>query len=111
MAIAARIYIWGEHQPLDISASYGESGPLQVEIKNIDKQGRISIPAIWRSELLGNARQVLVMRVEDGIKIVPVKPRKLSDFFDTVEADIDPSLFSDYHKLKAELARKRYAIH
>jgi len=33
----------------------------------------------------------------------PVKARRLSELFDTVEVNVDPEVFSDYSKLKKAL--------
>ncbi len=56
-----------------------------VEIKKIDSQGRIVLPKEWR-ERWGN--EVVLIKFEDKIEIMPKRKPKLSQFFDVIEAEV-----------------------
>lgn len=72
-----------------------------VEIKEIDRQGRIIIPKKWREELLKGDRVVLKMR-DESIEILPLKSLNLTNFFDSVEVDLKSDL-ADWHAVRKEL--------
>ena len=78
-----------------------------AQIKKVDEQGRISLPAGWRaSKLQGSDEVVLVERGE----LLLVKPKgkpDLTKHFDTVEVDLDPRDLSDYSKLKNTILGRR----
>jgi len=67
-----------------------------VEVKRIDSQGRIVLPKEWRDKW-GN--EVILVKFEDRIEILPRRKPKLSQFFDIVEAevreDIEKELLED----------------
>ena len=79
-----------------------------AEIKKVDAQGRVSLPAKWRARKLRNTDEVVL--VERG-EILLLKPRTKPDFtrhFDVAKVEIDPKVFSDYSRLKrAILGRGR----
>ena len=56
-----------------------------VEVKRIDRQGRIMLPKEWR-ERWGN--EVILIEFGDRIEILPKRKPKLSQFFDIVEAEV-----------------------
>lgn len=75
----------------------------QVEIKEIDEQGRIVIPKAWRSKHLKSKR--LVMKLKEGaIEIIPYSTVDLTDFFDKIEVDVRSDL-GDWHGLRKELRK------
>jgi DNA-binding transcriptional regulator/RsmH inhibitor MraZ len=76
---------------------------LALEMKRIDPQGRVHIPSDWRREVLGDSEEVIVMRFEDHIRILPLTKRSLTEFFDRVEVDVSPEVFKDYHRLRNSL--------
>lgn len=71
-----------------------------IEIKTIDKLGRITIPAKWRKDL-GNI--VLLIKEKNSIKIVGLKDFKLTDLFDSIEFTGDLHDWEDVKKLKRRL--------
>ena len=76
----------------------GENG--LAEIKKVDAQGRVALPAKWRARKLHNTDEVVV--VERG-EILLLKPRTKPDLtkhFDVAKVQIDPKAFSDYSRLK-----------
>lgn len=75
---------------------------MEVEIKSVDSHGRVSLPPDWRREVLGDASEVVIVRRGDELTIRPRRSRKLSDFFDSIEVDLESDL-SDWHAVKREL--------
>ena len=76
----------------------------QVEIKEIDAQGRIVIPKAWRRKHLKGRR--LAMKLREGtIEIIPYGALDLTEFFDKIEADVRSDL-GDWHALGRELRRR-----
>lgn len=73
----------------------------QVEIKDIDEQGRIIIPKAWRRKHLKSNRVILKLK-EGAIEIVPYSALDLTKFFDKMEVDIKSDL-GDWHALRREL--------
>jgi len=75
---------------------------LLVEERVVDSQGRISLPAVWRREVLGEAEMVVILRRGEELVVKPKRSRRLSDFFDSVEVELESDL-SDWHAVKREL--------
>lgn len=71
-----------------------------IEIRPIDKLGRLTIPAKWRKEL-GNI--VVLIKEKDGIKIVKLKDFKLTDLFDSIEFSGELSDWMNVKKMKRRL--------
>jgi len=79
----------------------------EVEVKEIDDQGRIVIPVEWRGKL--KTKKVLMKLKKNGgvIEIFPYNSLDLTKYFDSIEADIQTPL-SNWHSLRKELrSRKR----
>lgn len=75
----------------------------EVEIKEIDDQGRIIIPKAWRSKHL-KSNKVVVKLGEGVIEIVPYGALDLTKWFDTVEVSVKSDL-SDWRSLRREIRR------
>jgi AbrB family looped-hinge helix DNA binding protein len=73
----------------------------QVEIKELDAQGRIVIPKAWRSKHLRGNR-VIVKLKEEGVEIVPYASLDLTKFFDRLPVDLKSDL-RDWHAVRREL--------
>ncbi len=68
-------------------------------IKEINSQGRVSIPAKWRREWKSR-KLVLIKRDDEKIELFPLEDaRPLSDFFDSIKVSGDAD-FTDTHSLK-----------
>jgi AbrB family looped-hinge helix DNA binding protein len=82
-------------------------GRSLAEIKKVDAQGRISLPARWRSKRILGSGEVIVIEKGDVLLVKPrVKP-DLTKHFDSVEIDVDPDDFGDYARLKKRLLGRR----
>ena len=78
-----------------------------AEIKKVDAQGRISLPARWRNKKIDDSGEVIVIEKGDVLLVKPrVKP-DLTKYFDSVQIDIDPQDFADYAKLKKHTLGRR----
>lgn len=73
----------------------------QLEVKDVDEQGRIIIPKRWRSKLL-KGNKVLMRLKDDSIEITPFRQGDLTTFFDSAAADVKSDL-DDWHAVRKEL--------
>ena len=74
---------------------------MQVEIKNIDNQGRILLTKDWRDRHLKGKKAIIVYK-GDTVEIKPFTKSDLTKHFDKVQADVHSDL-SDWHKVRKEL--------
>ncbi|MCD6330733.1 MAG: MraZ N-terminal domain containing protein, partial [Thermoplasmata archaeon] len=58
---------------------------MEIEIKKIDEQGRIIIPADWRKKEIGKEKRVFVLKEKGCLRIIPIKKIDLTKFFDKVD--------------------------
>ena len=70
-------------------------------IKSIDRQGRLVIPKEWRDQVLVGDK-VIMLRREDSIEIKSFEGTDLTQYFDSVEMNIESDM-SDWHSVKREL--------
>ena len=56
-----------------------------VEVRKVDKQGRLIIPADWRKDELKDSDEVFIIKEKGFLKIVPKKRVNLRRFFDSVD--------------------------
>ncbi len=73
---------------------------MEIEIKKIDEQGRIIIPADWRKRKIGEEKRVLVLKEKDCLKIIPLKKIDLTKFFDKVDFGIN---IDDWEKFEKKI--------
>ncbi len=76
---------------------------MRTVLKEVDKQGRIVLPASWRKRL--KVRKVLLRERGEVLEVVPQGEVDLTAYFDTAEVDIQADL-ADWHAVRREL-RKR----
>ncbi|MCD6485498.1 MAG: AbrB/MazE/SpoVT family DNA-binding domain-containing protein [Candidatus Odinarchaeota archaeon] len=62
---------------------------MSIEIKTVDKQGRLVLPRKWRKKALKKTNLVLVIEETDGLKIIPFEKADLTKFFDRIDLGID----------------------
>jgi bifunctional DNA-binding transcriptional regulator/antitoxin component of YhaV-PrlF toxin-antitoxin module len=62
-----------------------ESG---VEVKKLDSQGRIILPADWRAAEVGETREVYVIKRKGYLKLVPKRRVDLTQCFDKVDLGV-----------------------
>jgi len=76
----------------------------EAVIKEVDSQGRVSIPIRWRKDW--KSRKLVLIRRGDRIEVVPIEPLSPSHLFDSivVPEDVD---FTDSHSLRKALLEQR----
>jgi len=79
---------------------------MKMEIRNVDSQGRLSLPAEWRRDVLGDSSEVYVFRDGESLVVRPKHEPDLAEHFDSIIVDVAPEAFEDYHRLKTELLRR-----
>jgi bifunctional DNA-binding transcriptional regulator/antitoxin component of YhaV-PrlF toxin-antitoxin module len=73
----------------------------------VDRQGRIALPRDWRSKSLKDDQDVVITEHDDSLVIRPRRKVNLTEFFDSVEVDVDPRTFADYGLLKQALLKEK----
>jgi len=73
-------------------------------LKDVDRQGRIVLPASWRKKHL-RGDKVLLRPKGNILEVVPQDRVDLTKYFDAAEVDVAADL-SDWHAVRKEL-RKR----
>lgn len=73
---------------------------VEVIVKEVDPQGRISIPIRWRKGW--RSRKIVLIRRADRIEVIPMEPTFPSDLFDSIEISENVN-FHDPHSLKKAL--------
>jgi len=77
---------------------------MHAVLKEIDKQGRIVIPAEWRKKWLRGTKVILRNRGEI-LEILPQEKVDLTAFFDRTEVDTKADL-SNWHAVHRDLRKK-----
>jgi len=60
-----------------------------VEVRKLDSQGRIILPADWRGAEVGETREVYVIKRKGYLKLVPKRRVDLTECFDKVDLGVD----------------------
>ena len=63
-----------------------ESG---VEVKKMDAQGRLILPADWREVEIGESRELYIIKRKGCLKIVPKRRVDLTENFDKVDLGVE----------------------
>jgi bifunctional DNA-binding transcriptional regulator/antitoxin component of YhaV-PrlF toxin-antitoxin module len=76
-----------------------------VEVKKVDIQGRLILPADWREAEIGESRELYVIKRKGYLKLVPKRRVDLTEFFDKVDLGVDSiGNWNEFEKRKAEEA-------
>ena len=59
-----------------------------VEVKKVDSQGRLILPADWREAEVGESRELYVVKRKGYLKIVAKRRVDLTEDFDRVELGV-----------------------
>ena len=62
-----------------------ESG---VEVKKVDAQGRLILPADWRETEIGESRELYVIKRKGYLKLIPKRRVDLTKYFDKVDLGV-----------------------
>jgi len=62
---------------------------IGVEVRKVDSQGRLILPADWRESEIAGAREVYVIKRRGSLKILPKRRVDLSAFFDKINLGVE----------------------
>jgi len=60
-----------------------------VEVKKVDSQGRVILPADWREVEVGESRELYIIKRKGYLKIVPKRRVDLTEDFDRVDLGVE----------------------
>ena len=60
-----------------------------VEIRKVDSQGRIILPADWRESEIGESRELYIVKRKGYLKIIPKRRVDLTKNFDKVDLSVE----------------------
>jgi bifunctional DNA-binding transcriptional regulator/antitoxin component of YhaV-PrlF toxin-antitoxin module len=60
-----------------------------VEIKKVDAQGRLILPADWREAEIGESRELYIIKRKGYLKIVPKRCVDLTENFDKADLGVE----------------------
>ncbi|MEM7817132.1 MAG: AbrB family transcriptional regulator [Candidatus Aenigmatarchaeota archaeon] len=62
---------------------------MNVEVKKLDSQGRIILPADWRKSEVGKSKEVYIVKRKGFLKIIPKYRIDLTENFDKVDLGVE----------------------
>ena len=62
---------------------------MGVEVKRVDSQGRLILPADWRESEVGDSRELYIVKRKGYLKIIPKRRVDLTTNFDKVDLGIE----------------------
>jgi bifunctional DNA-binding transcriptional regulator/antitoxin component of YhaV-PrlF toxin-antitoxin module len=60
-----------------------------VEVKKVDSQGRLILPADWRESEVGENRELYIVKRKGYLKIIPKRRVDLTENFDKVDLGVE----------------------
>jgi bifunctional DNA-binding transcriptional regulator/antitoxin component of YhaV-PrlF toxin-antitoxin module len=60
-----------------------------VEVKKVDSQGRLILPADWRESEVGDSKEVYVIKRKGYLKLVPKRKVDLTECFDKADLGVE----------------------
>ena len=60
-----------------------------VEVKKVDAQGRLILPADWREAELSASKELFIIKRKGYLKLVPKRRVDLTENFDKVDLDVE----------------------
>lgn len=62
---------------------------IGVDVRKVDSQGRLILPADWRKSEIAGAREVYVIKRKGSLKILPKRKVDLTALFDNVDLGVE----------------------
>ena len=59
----------------------------RVELRKVDSQGRLILPADWREAELIESRELYIIKRKGYLKIIPKRRVDLTEYFDKIDLD------------------------
>jgi len=66
-----------------------ENLEIGVEIRKVDSQGRLILPADWRESEVAGTQEVYVIKRKGSLKILPKRKVDITLFFDKVDLGVE----------------------
>lgn len=60
-----------------------------VEVKKVDSQGRLILPADWRKSEVGESQELYIVKRKGYLKIIPKRRVDLTENFDKVDLGVE----------------------
>ena len=60
-----------------------------VEVKKVDIQGRIILPADWREAEIGESKELYIIKRKGYLKLIPKRRVDLTKFFDKADLGVE----------------------
>ena len=60
-----------------------------VEVKKVDSQGRIILPADWRETEIDESKELYIIKKKGYLKLVPKRRVDLTECFDKVDLGVE----------------------
>jgi len=60
-----------------------------VEVKKVDSQGRLILPADWRESEVGENKELYIIKRKGYLKIIPKRRVDLTENFDKVDLGVE----------------------
>lgn len=67
----------------------GQNLETGVEVKKMDSQGRLILPADWREAEIGESHELYIIKRKGYLKIVPKRRVDLTENFDKVDLGVE----------------------
>ncbi|MHA1616776.1 MAG: AbrB/MazE/SpoVT family DNA-binding domain-containing protein [Candidatus Njordarchaeales archaeon] len=77
---------------------------MSFEVKKVDRFGRIVLPADWRKKVLRDTNYVVILKMDDELRILPLKRIDLRKYFDSVDLGVDA--IGDWKEFEKRLAER-----
>jgi len=77
----------------------------KVEVKKVDPQGRVILPADWRESEMKESREIYIIREKGYLKIIPKRKVDLTEYFDKVDLNVEA--IENWKKFEKRLYRSR----
>jgi bifunctional DNA-binding transcriptional regulator/antitoxin component of YhaV-PrlF toxin-antitoxin module len=76
-----------------------------VEVKKVDAQGRLILPADWREIEIGDSKELYIIKRKGYLKLVPKRRVDLTEFFDKV--DLGVSSIGNWNEFEKKVYEER----
>jgi len=78
------IYIYGASRSYMV-----KKVEVGVEVKKVDRQGRLILPADWRESQIAEVKEVYIIKRQGSLKIIPKRRVDLTEYFDRVDLGVE----------------------
>lgn len=60
-----------------------------VEVKKVDAQGRLILPADWRESQIGESKEIYIIKRKSYLKLIPKRRIDLTQCFDKIDLGVE----------------------